>query len=687
MDIFIYMAFVFPNTSVTGVIRPTSKAVMCAIRRYRVVKAGGFGGPVLACLALLGLMSAARGQQPPILDLQALDPPGQITLMLHGEAGADYAIEVSRNLNFWLPLTSATATNGQMDFQYSPGTNTQTLFFRGRLNVKLPPINVSVQTDTNDQTITLITPGDGGSLSLIDTHGVTYTLTVPPHAVFDSEVVTMTVVTNLGGLPFASGLLGGVAFTPDNLRFAQAAQLVIQFPTNRPIDTRTVAGYAFDGDGSYLRLVPTVPGSNSLMLPITSLSGLACSVATLQEIQQQAQRIVSDTNNVPPSGLALQGRISKHGPYYDSCYPAEKFRATSVNLGLENALRPIQQDLSARLGEARQAQLLGVDTPSVGDMGLQTAAESFYKDYLAQYADELKTNCALVTVVSRYTLGIERQAQLMGLDSPIPDSFLDVCSILPECAQKILECCKTKGASQQALSELLGLTRQAELLGCADALPQDNGDCYPGWAGTITYQDTRSYYQTIGSGECDNQYQLTATFFAENLIGQPTGQGYYSVGGTVSGPAEGKNREHCYQPGDCCYCYLDTLHTSAVQTNVNANLSLVWAITNVPPSIQNGLLLFPDPNSVAVLAAIAPYLTTTDSHGDADCKPIVKIDTTHDLLHGVDSYPIEIVMYNSPTITGTLNQVTGSYATNWTGTDGTQYSQKVSWDLRRKQGP
>ena len=636
--------------------------------------------PVLACLALFGLTTATCAQQPPILDVPAFDPLGQVTLMLHGGAGADYAIDVSRDLNFWLPLTSATALNGQMNFQYSPGTNTQTLFFRGRLNVKLPPIKVSVQTDANDQTITLITPEDGGSLSLIDTHGVTYTLTVPPLAVFDSAIVTMTVVTNLSGLPFVSGLLGGVAFTPDNLRFAQAAQLTIQFPTNRPIDTRKVVGYAFDGDGSYLRLVPALPGTNSLMLPLASLSDLGCSVATLPEIQQQAQRIVSDTNSIPSGGLALQGRISKQGPYYDSCYPAEKTRAVFVNLGLENAFRTASQATAEKI--AANSQLPEADQVSPGQLDLAGEFNNFYKDNLDQYAEEVKTNCALAAAILPYVLGIERQAQLMDIETQVPSSLLDSCSILPECARKIDECCKTKGASKKALQEILGLSRQAQLLGCPEDLQQYLGDCYPGWSGTIKYEDVYSNYESFtGGAEADVQYQLTATLIADDLAGQPTGQGYYSVSGTVTGLADGKYRLHTYQPGNCCYCYLDTLHSSAVHTNVNALLQLVWAITNVPPSIQNGLLLFPDSTSLATLASIDALLTSTDSHGDADCNPIYIIMTSH----SSDPYGLLSLIYNSTTITGTLNQVTGGYATNWTDTDGTQHSRKVSWDLRRKQ--
>jgi len=625
-------------------------------------------------LVLVVAWTSARGQAAPTLDVPAFDSLGQLTLKLQGTAGAGYAIDVSRDMSFWVPLTSGSAADGHLAFQYLPGANTRALYFRGRLDTKLPPIKVTPQPDANNQTMTLITPEDGGSLSLLDANGITYTLTVPPQTVSDSEVVTMMVVTNATGLPFASGWLGGVTFTPHDVQFTGAARFTIQFPTNLTSETQAAVGYAFDSDGSYLRLLPALPDTNNLVLPILDLSGLGCSVATWEEIQQQARRSVSDTNN-----------IAAPGPYYDSCYPAEKTRAVFVNKGLENALRRSQQDTGAKLDAIRQAVSHGDDLPSIADLGLQTLMNNFYRDNLAQYADELKTNCALASVIISSANGLDRQATLLGLSSPIPDSFMNLCNIFGDCAKKIGDCCKRMGPSQEALVELLGLVRESALLcGENNEVWKHLGDCYPGWSGTITYEDANSHYESIAGGETDWQYHLTVTFIATNLLGEPTGEGYYGVNGTVTGQAEGKSRVHSLNTGGCCYCYDDSLRTSAIKTNVSALFQLVWAITNVPPPPQGALLLFPEPDSLATLAAVDALNTFVSSSGGVDCKsPIYSIETAH----GTDPYPLQSLQYNSTTITGTLDQVTGSYTTNWTDADGTQNSRMVSWDLHRESGP
>ena len=646
------------------------------------MKAIEFRSPIRFVAALPLLLVLARGQQAPTIDAPAFNPPGKLALTLHGEVGTNYAIEVSRDLHYWLPLTSGTATNGQMNFQYAPGSNTRALYYRGRLNIPSPPIQLSLTTDTNDWSITLITQDDGGSLSLTDTNGIIYTLTVPPQAVTDSRILTMTVVTSLGGLPFASGMLGGVVIEPSDVRFAQPAQLVIQFPTNRVIDPDQVIGYAFEDDGSYLRLVPDLVGSNSVTLLALESSGLGCSAATLDEILQQNQRIVADTNTAPSPGIVMRGA------FYDSCYPAEKTRAVFVNKGIENALRPIQQEMAVKIAAGRQMQLLGVpDESSDNDLDLAGTADQFYNDNIAQYNDEMKTNCALASAILPYILGMERQAQLLGVETSFSSPLQDFCSLLQGCGQKIDDCCKTKGASQAALVEVLGLTRQGQLLGCdVSSLEQALQDCFPGWSGTVTYQDTYSNYQSFsdGGGEADQQYQLTATFTATNLVGQPTGQGYYGITGTINGTAEGKHREHTIQYfQDCCGSYSDNVIQSAVVTNVSALFQLVWSITNTPPGPpQNGLLLAADASSIAALGSVQSHLTDTESHCAVENDSCYKVYSVTSGT-GTHSYALFQTFLNSPTITGTLDKVAGTYATNWTSSDGTQYTRKISWDIKR----
>ncbi len=633
--------------------------------------------PALLGFVLLGFNFGAHGQMRPRLEVPAFNLSNKVTLVLHGEPGTNYAIEVSRNLNAWLPLTSGVVSNGQFNFQLSTGKNSPTLYFRARVNTPLPPVMLSVQTDTNAQTVTLITPEDGGTVSLMDTRGITYTLAVPPQAVTESHVVRMTVVTNLGGLLFAAGRLGAVLFETNDFQFSVPAQFFIQFPTNHPTDPNHIATYAYDADGSYFRLVPTIVISNGLMAPILNLSGFGCSVATVDEILQQGQRLVGDTNS-PGFDLALAKTIAK-GAFYNSCYPAEKTRATFVAKGLENANRAASQEAAAKL--AANAQLAPGDQISA-DQLLSDAFNNFYTENLAQYLTEMQQNCPLAEVVITYLLGHERQAQLLGVANELPSGFENLCNLFSTCAHKIDDCCKSKGASEQAVVELIALARQYELLGCDTADPlQYIQDCLPVWYGTVKYEDTHTYSTGSGNFESDYQYKLSAALFPTNLMSSSPGPGYLGLTGYIKGPANGTYRRHSRTTGSCCYCFADDLRTSALAADVNIFFQLVWSTTNNPPGPpQNGLLMFPDSDSAAALASVDSLLTHTDSHGDADCNQVLQISTSH----GNDSYPLQTVFYNSPSITGTTNAVVGTYSTNWTADDGSHWTQQISWDLHRK---
>src|SRR5262249_30195266 len=162
----------------------------------------------------------------------------------------------STDLQNWWLYTSALTTNGQFDFSYLPPEGGSARFFRARVDSPLPALTVTPQADPNLLDTNLITPEDGGAVSLTDTNGVTYTLTLPTNAVVSPDIFELSVITNLSGLPLSGSNLAAVLLAPADAQLWRPAELRISFPTNRPIDWTQLTGYAFSENGSFLRLSP-----------------------------------------------------------------------------------------------------------------------------------------------------------------------------------------------------------------------------------------------------------------------------------------------------------------------------------------------------------------------------------------------------------------------------------------------
>lgn len=105
----------------------------------------------------------------------------------------------------------------------------------------------------------------GGSMTAIDPHGVTFTLTIPPHSLASNINITLRPLTSfdINGpitiLPIdtANGF-SGIICEPDDLVLDSGATFTINFPGGQqtPFDSGTVISY-FDTDGSIFYPVST----------------------------------------------------------------------------------------------------------------------------------------------------------------------------------------------------------------------------------------------------------------------------------------------------------------------------------------------------------------------------------------------------------------------------------------------
>src|SRR5438093_7346022 len=163
------------------------------------------------------------------------DPPAlvanRLRLSLRGATGSNYVIESSVDLSHWAFLLSAGATNGQIEFLHSDITSSPHRFYRAHPGTgPTPPPKLAFQLDTN-RSVTTLASLDGGGCVLFGPDGTRFTLRVPTNTLPTPQIITMTLATNVGGLPSARGTLGTVQLEPEDRDIFGAAALEIGYPT------------------------------------------------------------------------------------------------------------------------------------------------------------------------------------------------------------------------------------------------------------------------------------------------------------------------------------------------------------------------------------------------------------------------------------------------------------------------
>ena len=426
-----------------------------------------FSSGTFLALGILGLL--------PILPLRSdplrLGPPvilsnRAVELNLTGQAGTGYSVEASLNFSNWFLVSSGIATNGVLSVRHDAASNFPALFYRAKgTNTSLPPLTVSLKTDTNLNISTLVSLA-GGSGVLYGRDGTRFTLNLPSNSIPDAGMLTMTLVTNIGGLPFARGILGAVLLEPTNLVFWGAAALEITFPTNT--DRREVVSFFSRGDGSSFQLTPDRVGTNRSVIPVTRSGTFGSSLATASELASAA-RIGTVSGQQLRTALA-----KKSGPRSSTseCFPEKQAAADAVAAQIDAARDAKSREIAALLGAAREKQMLGETDDSSGVLA-QVADElcAFYTSQIAPRWTAASGNCALGKVLIQNTLGIERQRELLGAnDDCTAISNIPFCDIFESCLQDTSECCGRGMKGSAKVAEVLGLQRQDQLLGlnCID---------------------------------------------------------------------------------------------------------------------------------------------------------------------------------------------------------------------------
>jgi hypothetical protein len=591
---------------------------------------------------------------------------GAVTLRLLGDPGQTYRIEASSNLTTWSEVAVGPALNGLLTVQHAGPLSQPRLYYRGVLAEPFIPFpTVAAAADTNLVARALVTPAEGGVLHLQSMDGPAFTLTISSNAVFNSTLVSMTLLTNVAGIPAASGCLAAVRIEPEGLVLASPAFLEVDFTTNLP--SPRIASFAFDNDGKQLHLVPDLVGSNRVRILVNQLRSHGSGIFTLEELESLAA-----TGPAPRAR-----RVSLHASM-EECYPDEEEEAQELHRDLEDAIRPIQQKVAAILGAARQQQLLGVEEPGApGVVAAFNEGAGFYERELKPRVANAAQKCAVARELLMWILGYERQRQLLGVvsdDEPMDPTVNNlICQGLRRCEEEALECCRTKGADTRLVTFLLGIERQRQLLGMTDgscAVPNSDEawkDCLPEWAGELKIVERGRYATNINTPSIISEAAETWTYDLSAIVNNVRVEivppflfipGYTNLTFELTGLGQGAHtaRERTRTPWDACGGAVARMALAGVRphdggdsferrTMFSSVASNVVDITVTIVLTDNSGNIFGPDTSLSFMSDVveAPLrgltTTTTKYPSGAGCE----VETTTDYARGQDLYGFEFV--------------------------------------------
>lgn len=247
----------------------------------------------LVVLAPLPLdrVTAATAVLPRISHFERLQS-GEFQLQLETEAGASYAFQASVNLTNWFNLRTTIASSSKLDFSDPHATNLGALFYRARVagDADAPnPLTVVAMLDTNRAVAKSISRS-GGTLTLTILDGTVFNLTIPTNALLSPETISMTVVTNVNGLPLSGGLAGAVQPGPEGLLLLEPATLTITGPVAQPATNFQQIGFAYHGSGQEFHLYPASLKAGQVIFRLLHFSGYGVGHGTSQDAGNQRGR-------------------------------------------------------------------------------------------------------------------------------------------------------------------------------------------------------------------------------------------------------------------------------------------------------------------------------------------------------------------------------------------------------------
>ncbi len=223
------------------------------------------------------------------------------------------------------------------------------------------PRSVTPVADASHAASGLVTGAAGGTITAT-AGGVTYRLDVPKGAVLSDVTVTLTPLTEVGGLPASGGFAGGVQFAPDGLQLLGTATLTVTGPQGS-----SLAAFGYRGTGSNLGLLPLLQKDGTLVIPVSHFSGVALGSATASDIQGQVSHAPSGTADQLRQQVAVDLRngssqLQADATAYWNQVVKPKLEAALTDDSLASAA------MSEALAFARTMELVGITSFSAEAM-------------------------------------------------------------------------------------------------------------------------------------------------------------------------------------------------------------------------------------------------------------------------------------------------------------------------------
>lgn len=469
---------------------------------------------------LAGCLIVAGGgkafAQRPSLELVEASPAGT-TLRALTSAPGNLNLEGSFDLANWFYLESGFPEGGAVLFAHTNDWPANAIFYRVASEPAPLPVRVSAQLDTNHVAATLITPEEGGRMSLTLASGMRYEFEAGTNLVQEPVPVRMTLITNFTDFPSHDGHRAAVAFSPEGLTFKGEARLKIVFPASVPRED--MLAYSFAEDGSGFHLIPSRPETNLVDLRISHFSGAG---------------VASFRSSTPPNFNRAWTDAR------DAVHSAEdRASRRNHNIYRDEFFNRITDDESRRRERESRLRMM----------------EEIYRDAVRPYEAIAAADCAIGSAVvfaelNRLAGLWQEETRGSSAENPYAQKLREIApKVRCACAKALIERCENDpnasgSALLRSLDNLLWDSRLAT--GSTDAqgceLGSDDqirarllaGPCFDKWVGTVVLTTIKS---RIGTGTLNNLTQTWDDETREIYFGRVTGiksERSFTVGGKLN---------------------------------------------------------------------------------------------------------------------------------------------------------
>jgi hypothetical protein len=242
--------------------------IVLAVRGYRWAAVAAFVTSLVAVLP-------AASDSTPAVTVTAIAPASasygeSVTIKGNGFGGPNVDIRVGGVRAVVVGATGATATF-RVPVGVPIGRTTVTVTNPGGRTASIAfDLNGHITLALDEAHRVQQVIGAAGGVLTTTSGGLTYTLMIPPGALISDEVILMTPVAGMAGLPLDT-LLGAVHFSPEGLLFAKPATLALTLPAGA--NTHGFVGFSAAGNGQHLHLMSfAVRPDGTITIPVLHFS-------------------------------------------------------------------------------------------------------------------------------------------------------------------------------------------------------------------------------------------------------------------------------------------------------------------------------------------------------------------------------------------------------------------------------